>query len=195
MKLGGLILAGGQGQRVKYQNKGLLLLNGKPLIDYLIKNLSIHVDYLAISANKQLTHYQSFNLPVYKDSNEFLGMGPLAGIISSCQFFPKELDAIQIVPCDTPFLPKDLVPKLAEALFTDPHNQLAYAATEKCIHPSIFLFKPAINEHLNKHLITGKRSLKSWVYSHKSVEVPFADEKAFININHLSTLAYLNKEG
>lgn len=194
MKIGGLILAGGQGQRVNNQNKGLLLLKGKPLIEYVIKNLSNYVDYLAISANKQLAKYQSYHLPIFADTAEFKEMGPLAGIISASRYFPKELDAIQVVPCDTPFLPRDLVPKLAKALFADNKIQLAYAATQQCIHPSIFLFRPAINEHLAAHLNAGKRSLKSWIYSHQYREVLFTDEKAFTNINHLSTLAHFNEE-
>lgn len=194
MKLGGLILAGGLGQRVASQNKGLLPLKGKALVEYLIANLTPHVNYLAISANKALSTYQAYNLPVFTDLPELQEMGPLAGIASAYQHFPEGLAAIQVVPCDTPFLPKDLVPKLASALFSDPQNEIAYAATKDCIHPSIFLFKPTINQHLQEHIMTGKRSLKSWVFRHQSVEVFFADEQAFTNINHLTTLAHYNEE-
>lgn len=194
MKLGGLILAGGLGQRVASRNKGLLPLQGKPLVEYLISNLTPHVNYLAISANKELPQYQAYGLPVFTDLPELQEMGPLAGIASACRQFPEDLAAIQVVPCDTPFLPTDLLPKLATALFNDPQNEIAYAATKDCIHPSIFLFKPMINQHILEHIMAGKRSLKSWVFNHQSVEVFFTDEQAFTNINHLTTLAHFNEE-
>lgn len=192
--IAGLILAGGEGQRVNRQNKGLLTLRDKPLVQYLINTLTPHVNYLAISANRELNIYQHFNLPIFTDSPEWQGMGPLAGIISSCQHFPETYDAIQIVPCDTPFLPATLIPKLTAELFAKPETDIAYAATENCIHPSIFLFKPHINHSLADHIKSGKHSLRSWIKSHNAVEVRFSNEQEFTNINHLATLNALNQK-
>ncbi|MFD1260480.1 molybdenum cofactor guanylyltransferase MobA [Entomomonas asaccharolytica] len=188
-KIIGLILAGGQGQRVGRQNKGLLKLQGKPLVQHVFDNLSAQVDEVVISANEDIKSYQTLVKSVFTDNPCWQGKGPLAGIISASQVLPKNIDAIQVVPCDTPFLPSDLIAQLAKALFSDPQNEIAYAATKDCIHPSIFLCKPYINAKLADHLANQKYSLKSWIFSHHAVEVFFEDEHAFTNINHLETLA------
>lgn len=188
-KIIGLILAGGQGQRVGRQNKGLLKLQGKPLVQHVLDNLSPQLDEVVISANEDVKSYQALVNEVFTDHPIWQGKGPLAGIISATQALPIDIDAIQVVPCDTPFLPNDLVAQLAKALFSDPQNEIAYAVTENCIHPSIFLCKPYINDKLADHLANEKYSLKSWIFSHHAVEVFFKDEQAFTNINHLETLA------
>lgn len=194
VRLGGLILAGGLGQRVGYKNKGLLMLNNRPLIEYLIANLAPQVDYLAISANQQLDLYQRYRLPVFTDLPQWHGLGPLAGIASAVPHFPQDLDAIQVVPCDTPLLPKDLVPRLTTALFAHENNQIAYAATRQATHPVIFLCKPAINKQLPAHIATQQLSLKSWIARHQHCAVIFDDVQAFSNVNHLDMLACLHKE-
>lgn len=188
-KIVGLILAGGQGQRVGKQNKGLLKLHNKPLAAHLLERLQPQVNKVVISANQDIEQYKKIVPEVYTDNPLFQGKGPLSGIISVCPALPKDIDAIQVVPCDTPFIPTDLVQRLSTALFSDPANEIAYAATQQCIHPSIFLCKPTINEQLADHLANDKYSLKSWIFKHHAVEVFFEDEQAFTNINHLETLA------
>jgi len=193
-KIGGLILAGGQGQRVHGQNKGLLTLREKPLAQHLADRFRKDLAYLAISANRQIEVYRQFNVPVFTDEPAWQGMGPLAGVISSCRHFPDNLDAILVMPCDTPFLPSDLISRLSNALFSETQNQIAYAATRQSIHPSVFLFKPAINQNLAEHIDAGQRSLKSWLFIHKVIEVLFDDEDNFTNINNLNMLNRLNMD-
>lgn len=188
-KIVGLILAGGQGQRVGRQNKGLLKLHHKPLAEHLLDRLQSQVAKVVISANEDIDLYQKLVKNVYTDDPIWQGRGPLSGLISVYPALPKDIDAIQVVPCDTPFIPADLVQRLSEALFSEPDYEIAYAATQNCIHPSIFLCKPSINEQLADHLTNDKYSLKSWIFRHHAVEVFFEDEHAFTNINHLETLA------
>lgn len=188
-KIGGLILAGGEGQRVGRQNKGLLNLKDKPLVQHILDKLRGQLEFVAISANRDLEMYNKLDIPVFTDDFIWQGIGPLAGIASTYRYFPKHLEALLVVPCDTPFLPNNLVERLAGALFSSLNNEIAYAATKQSIHPSVFLCKPHINDHLVDHLQAGKQSLKSWIFRHSSVEVFFEEEHDFANINHLETLA------
>ena len=53
----GVILAGGQARRMQGQDKGLVLLNNKPMIEYVIENLKPQVGELVINANRNLDTY------------------------------------------------------------------------------------------------------------------------------------------
>lgn len=183
----GLILAGGEGQRVGRQNKGLLSLQGKPLVQHVAERLKPQVNTLLISANQDIKSYQQFTPNVVTDDAQCQGKGPLAGILSTQSFYQKA-DLLQVVPCDTPFIPNDLVATLKHALLSEPHYDIAYAATATHDHPSIFLCKASINANLAEHLAQGKHSLKSWIFKHNAIRVLFADEQAFININYMETL-------
>ena len=48
--ISGVILAGGMGRRMGGQDKGLLLFEGRPLIEYLLDALSPQVSHILINA-------------------------------------------------------------------------------------------------------------------------------------------------
>lgn len=188
-KIAGLILAGGEGRRVGGKDKGLLPFRGYPLIYQTIQKFKSQLDWLAISANRNLEQYQDFKLPIFQDVDPWKHLGPLAGIASVSQFIPQNMDMMFVVPCDTPLLPYDLLDHLKLAMLRNSECQIAYAATENSIHPSIFLCKTEINSELPEHLASGKQSLKSWIFRHKNIKVYFPDEMNFTNMNYLETLA------
>ncbi|WP_434778214.1 molybdenum cofactor guanylyltransferase MobA [Neisseria sp. Ec49-e6-T10] len=192
--IGTLILSGGLGSRMNYQNKGLTLLQGEPLIAHVLAKVKPYSTYIAISANQDINQYQQFGFPIFSDDLTWAKQGPLAGIQSSIKHFPDELKTIVVVPCDTPFLPENLIPKLHQALYTQDETCFAYAKTEQMIHPSIFLFKKSVYNSLYDHLCSGQRSLKSWLHSKPYTAVFFENEAEFMNINHNKTLAQLNNE-
>lgn len=184
------ILAGGEGRRVGRQNKGLLTLKNKPLIHHVIDHIRSSVTSIIISANRQIEAYRQFGFPVYQDLPEWQNIGPLGGIISLYTHLPLHTEYMLVVPCDTPFLPSNLVTRLTKGLLTHPEASIAYAATATMIHPSIFLCKPYTNDHLANHLNQHHYSLKSWIFSHPNIKIEFPDEHAFTNINDLNTLTH-----
>lgn len=187
-KITALILAGGEGRRVDRQNKGLIPFRGIPLIRHVINRIHPTVQTILISANHNITEYETFGFPVYEDLPEWAGQGPLAGIISLFPHVPPDSDYILTVPCDTPFLPANLVSSLTNAFCPDPNLQIAYAATPEKIHPSIFISKPYINKQLASHLQQKNRSLRSWIFRHANLKVEFPDEHAFTNMNDFQTI-------
>ncbi|CAI3939273.1 Molybdopterin-guanine dinucleotide biosynthesis protein A (MobA) (PDB:1E5K) (PUBMED:32239579) [Commensalibacter communis] len=184
----GVILAGGEGRRMGRKNKGLIPLNDRPLIQHVIKRLHPQLDHILISANEDIATYQELGFPVISDHADFKNKGPLAGILSTTAFIPRSTDAVLIVPCDTPFLPIHLVSLLVNNLYTQTEYEIAYAATTSQIHPSIFLYKPTINNQLAAHLNQQQYSLKSWIFKHNAVKTIFEDEHAFTNMNDMETL-------
>ncbi|MEO8600201.1 MAG: NTP transferase domain-containing protein, partial [bacterium] len=94
-------------------------------------------------------------------------------------------------PCDTPFLPTDLVARLSAALqAADADLAVAFtgAGTTRQPHPVFCLLKTSLLPQLTDYLQGGGRKVDGWYANLKTVEVQFDDEAAFRNINTLKEL-------
>jgi molybdopterin-guanine dinucleotide biosynthesis protein A len=184
----GLILAGGRGSRMGHVDKGLQPFRGAPMVLHVIMRLSPQVGTMMINANQNLGPYEGFGLPVWPD--QLTGFeGPLAGLqtgLSHC-----ETDYLVTAPCDSPFLPEDLVARLGAAL-QEQDAELAVAVTDengrRQPHPVFCLMKASVLPSLSAFLQSGERKIEKWYRSLKFVEVDFPDEAAFRNINTLEEL-------
>ncbi len=109
-RVAGLILAGGRSSRMG-RDKSFVPLLGRRLIDHVLERLSPQVSALAISANDQT--YGELGFPVLEDAQADRP-GPLAGIAAGL-VWARSVGADHLVttPCDTPFLPVDLVSRLS----------------------------------------------------------------------------------
>lgn len=191
-RIGALILAGGQGRRMGYRNKGLQPFRGKPLVAHVADTLRSQVAYLAISANQDLAEYQALGLPVFEDDPRYAVEGPLAGIAGALPRFPATLDGLLVVPCDTPLLPQDLVLRLAKAL-SDEAYDCAIATTPGNTHHGIFLCRPGMLVSLLPHLLdSSDKRLLGWLHANACVDVEFDDVRTFSNINDLEALKALD---
>jgi len=105
----GVILAGGLGRRMGGADKGLQLLDGKALVQHVLERFAPQVDELLVNANQNRVHYETFGCSVIAD--RFPGFaGPLAGLHVALSRASHPL--VATVPCDSPFLPSDLVARL-----------------------------------------------------------------------------------
>jgi molybdopterin-guanine dinucleotide biosynthesis protein A len=184
--IGGLVLAGGQGRRMGGVDKGLQPLRGRPLAAWVVERLAPQVDDLLINANANLEQYAALGHPVVSDA---IGgyAGPLAGLHAGLSATRQPL--LATAPCDSPFLPLDLVARLREALERDAYD-LAVAKTGAQPHPVFSLVRAALLPHLAAFLDGGGRKIDAWYASLRVVEVPFDDAAdAFSNINTRAELA------
>ena len=178
MSITGIILAGGQGRRMGGVDKGLQPLAGRAMIEHVIARLAPQVDGIVINANQNLETYSKFGHPVAPDVTGGFA-GPLAGLQAGLQAATGEF--VVTAPCDSPFLPPDLVARLKAAL---EDNDLAVAKTGAQPHPVFALVRRSIAGHLSAYLAGGGRKIDHWYATLKVVEVPFDDEaEAFSNIN------------
>lgn len=190
----GLLLAGGQGERMGGLDKGLQGLHGEPLAAHVLRRLSPQVGTLLISANRHLDEYRQLGSDVVVD--QLSGFhGPLAGIhagLTQCTT-PWMLT----VPCDSPFLPQDLAQRLIDAIVANDAD-LVYAVTgsgeTQRVHPVFSLMRTDVRDSLARYLQDGGRKVREWQASQKSVAVPFLDEQAFRNLNTVSDLAAAEAE-
>jgi molybdenum cofactor guanylyltransferase len=184
----GLILAGGQGARMGGADKGLLLLDGRPLVAHVMDRLTPQVDRILISANRHVADYQALGHAVVGDADPDLYEGPLAGVLAGLLKCPTPL--LAVVPCDAPKLPDDLVATLAQAL-AQSRALLAYAATPLRTHPVFMLCRRKALPSLEDFLAQGHRKVSFWHDELDALPVMFADEAAFANINTPQDLSRL----
>jgi molybdopterin-guanine dinucleotide biosynthesis protein A len=181
-----VILAGGRGQRMGTQNKGLLPFVQQPLVAHVIERLAKQITRIVISANDDLDAYRQFGLPLIPD--RIAGYpGPLGGIHSVLH--SEQCEWLITSPCDTPYLPLDYVQRMCNAV--DNHN--AYVAHDGVrlqagfclLHRSVL---PLLEQALQARQFAVYRLLNSLSAQH----VDFSDEAAaFININTPDELASL----
>ncbi|HEX9434128.1 MAG TPA: molybdenum cofactor guanylyltransferase MobA [Burkholderiales bacterium] len=174
----GIVLAGGQGRRMGGVDKGLQPLHGKPMVEWVLARLRPQVNEVLINANQNPERYAALGHRVVPDA---IGgyAGPLAGLHAGLQAAAHPL--VATVPCDSPFLPEDLVSRLLKHLES---NDLAVAKTGDQPHPVFVVTRKSIVKNLEMFLTGGGRKIDGWYASLKVVEVNFDDEAdAFRNIN------------
>lgn len=176
-KITALVLCGGQGSRMLGQDKGRVLYRGRPLVEWVLERITPQVDVVVISANRNLDAYQAYGWPVLVDSEPDFP-GPLAGVETALQHVKSEW--LMVVPCDTPFLPGDLVARLLVAAQS---HGAAYAADSERDHHVIHLVRSHSLPVLQTYRAQGGASVKGWLAAVKAVRVEFADGAAFKNMN------------
>lgn len=190
----GLILAGGRGTRMGSVDKGLQTFRDAPMALHVLMRLSPQVGNVIINANQNISAYENFGVPIWPDDMQGFA-GPLAGLqtgLAHC-----ETEYLVTTPCDSPFLPTDLVARLAQGLQTQ-HADLAVAVTgegaSRQPHPVFCLAKTTLLPHLTAYLQSGERKFDKWYATLKVAEVHFDDEDAFRNINTLDELHQFEKK-
>ena len=179
-----VILAGGQGQRMSGQNKGLLPLMGKPMIAHVIQRLPTGVNTL-ISANADIDVYSQFGLAVIPDVIAE-PLGPLNGIYSA--FLQTTSEWLLTVPCDTPKIPNDYFSRMTQAT-----TAKAYVANDgQRAHNGCCRLHRSLLDKLLSHLEQRQLALHAFL-QHVGVQgVDFSDQaEAFVNINTAQELQQL----
>ena len=186
MKVSGIVLAGGQGRRMGGVDKGLQLLRGRPMVEWVLERLAPQVSEVVINANQNAARYAAYGHRVVGD--EVSGFaGPLAGLHAGLKVARTPL--VATVPCDSPFLPADLVARLQAGLG---ENDVAVAKAGEQAHPVFALVRSSVLGNLEAFLRGGGRKIDAWYGALRFVEVGFdAEADAFRNIN---TLEELNRE-
>lgn len=182
----GVVLAGGQGRRMGNVDKGFVELAGRPLVAHVIERLAPQVGTIIVNANRNAERYAQFGYPVVADAIGGFA-GPLAGLHAGLS--AARTLFVVTSPCDSPFLPLDLVARLAAA-FDANGVDIAVARTHDQPHPVFALVRRSVLPHLVRFLESGGRKIDAWYASLSLAEVAFDDEEdAFRNINTQAELA------
>ena len=187
----GLVLAGGRAQRMGGIDKGLILLNGKPMIEHVIAALRVEIDKLLINANRNLEQYAAFGYPVIPDIMDGY-LGPLAGIASGMRAASSQY--IVTAPCDSPLVANNLVRRLYETL-TREGADISVAHDGERMHPVFALMRRDLLPNLLDFLNAGQRKIDRWYAQHRLAVAYFRDQpEAFRNVNSPEERAELESE-
>ncbi|MCS3836973.1 molybdopterin-guanine dinucleotide biosynthesis protein A [Pseudomonas sp. JAI111] len=145
-----LLLAGGRGQRMGGQDKGLLQWHGEPLIAHLHRKTRELSDDLIISCNRNMEKYAPYaDQLVHDDEGDF--PGPLAGIRAGLK--AARHGFLLVLPCDVPRIDAALLHDMRETARQHPDKPLMLRHGEHwepllCIIPTALLvdFEKAWNE-------------------------------------------------
>ena len=175
-----VILAGGMARRMGGNDKGLVELNDRPMIQHAIDRIKPQVAQILINANRNQSRYAEFGYPVLSDEDSGY-LGPFAGMITALG--QTQADYLMVVPCDCPLLPTDLVQRMLSAIQAE-GAEMAVASDGKREQPVVLLMKPALRESMKAFLDAGERKIDFWYAKHHCVVCDFSDQpNAFVNVN------------
>lgn len=180
----GVVLAGGKARRMGGADKGLLELDGKPLWKHVADTLAPQLETVVINANRHQDIYQQSGLKVIPDSLADFP-GPLAGMLSVLQ--QEKGDWFLFCPCDTPYIPRDLVVRLKAQRNSAP---VVWVHDGERDHPTIALVNRSVAPFLQEYLRSGERRVMVFMRQAGGHAVDFSDFKqAFVNVNTPEELA------
>jgi molybdenum cofactor guanylyltransferase len=193
LNIPGVLLAGGLARRMGGGDKPMRTIAGRTILDRVIARLAPQCDGLIINANGDPARFASFGLPVVADGVADFP-GPLAGILAALDWMAANRPEVSLVlsaAADCPFLPRDLVVRLYQAL-TEQNAQLAVAASDGQSHPVIGLWSVALRDELRHSLVVEDiRKIDRWTarYRLATVTWPTTPLDPFFNANTVEDIA------
>ena len=183
-----VILAGGKGRRMGGKEKALVPLLDRPLLSYVLESISGQVAPIALNINTSLDKFNKFGYQIIEDPIKG-HLGPLAGILASLNWaHTLNHKWVLTLPCDTPFLPKNLVEEMIKAKNNDLNLDLVIAKSKGYNHPVIALWKSELKSKLRIALEEGVRKIDLFTANLKIGYVDFDSRKniqfdPFTNLN------------
>ncbi|MGF1702481.1 molybdenum cofactor guanylyltransferase MobA [Photobacterium makurazakiensis] len=183
-----VILAGGQASRMGGNDKGLVKLAGRAMIEHVMDTLKSQTNAITINANRNASTYQQYG-PVFGDHIQDYP-GPLGGMHAALHHLND--DWVGFVPCDCPQLPHDLVSRMADAC--DETTDIAVAHDGEHIQPVVTLLHRRILPKLEAFLANGDRKIILLYKQCNMITVDFSDQpNAFVNLNTPEELAHFGQ--
>jgi molybdopterin-guanine dinucleotide biosynthesis protein A len=189
----GVVLAGGLARRMGGGDKPMRQIGGRTILARVIARLAPQCQCLILNANGDPLRFASLCLPVVADGVKDYP-GPLAGILAALDWTAANRPNaawILSAPGDCPFLPRDLVTRLRQALIAQ-HAELAVAASGGQSHPVIGLWNVTLRDALRHALVgEGIRKIDRWTARYRIATVTWPTEPLdpFFNANTIDDLA------
>ncbi len=182
-----VLLAGGQARRMGGGDKCLVEVAGETLLGRIVERLVPQVGPIVLNANGDPARFESFGLPVANDVVEG-SLGPLAGVLTGLEWAriaAPDCEFVVSVPCDAPFLPRDLVARLAAAM-RDAGAEMACAASGGRDHPVFGLWPVSRAGELRRAVVAEEiRKVDVFTARYRLARAHFATDPVdpFFNVN------------
>jgi molybdenum cofactor guanylyltransferase len=192
-KIPAVLLAGGLARRMGGGDKPMRSIGGRTILSRVIARLAPQCDGLILNANGDPARFVAFGLPVIADGVADFP-GPLAGILAALDWAAAnrpDVTWMLSAAGDCPFLPRDLVDRLSQALIAE-NAELAVAASGGQSHPVIGLWSVALRDELRHALVVEDiRKIDRWTarYRLATVSWPTTPLDPFFNANTVEDIA------
>jgi len=174
----GIILAGGKSTRMG-EDKGMLVLKGKKMVEHVIAALTPNVDEVIIISNND--NYNNLGFKVYSDIIK--NCGPLGGIYSALQY--SNTDKNFIVSCDIPKITSEAI----AFIIAQSMNEDVLVPIEKTeIEPLCAIYNKVCCEQIKGFLDAGQFKIRNAIekLNTKYLDVNLYQEifkEVFTNVN------------
>ena len=180
--IGIIILAGGKSSRMG-TDKGLLLVNNKPIMAYLLETCQQISEEILIVSNTD--DYAQFGYPIVKDT--FLNIGPMGGVQAGLS--QSKSDVNLVLSCDVPLVSVDLLMAITKTYL--PGVKAVFSKHNQTIHPLIGLYHRTILKpiadliKIQQYRLIHLCNLESIIL----LDLSHFPEKEFLNLNTKDDLA------
>jgi len=182
LETAGVVLAGGRSTRMGVE-KALTPLAGRPLVAHVAARFAPQVDALILNANGDAARFAFLRCAIVADATPNVGCGPLAGVAAALRYAQAQgFDWLAATPCDAPFLPLDLVARLAAAA-DEKGAPIAVAAGAGGLEPMFALWSTALAPEVEAALAAGDGGPRRLMTRFGAAQALFADAEAFANLN------------
>lgn len=166
------ILAGGKSSRMG-TDKGLLLFNGKPLVQIIIEQLSPVVNEVIIVSNNH--EYEQFGLKVIGDLIK--DIGPAGGIHAALNH--TDCEQIFIVSCDMPFITSHAVKYVIQHAT---NSQIALPLYQGRIQPLFGVYSRQCLPKWKQLIEQGMIKLQEMVMHFDLVKIDIEKNELFVDL-------------
>lgn len=189
-----VVLAGGRATRMGGGDKALRAFGRSTLLDHVLARIAGQgASHVVLNANGDPARFARFGLPVLPDTVPG-HPGPLAGVLAGMEWAlaqaPGTADVVT-VPTDSPFIPRDLVPRLLAARAAAGAD-MACAASLGQAHPVAAIWPVRLAPLLRRALVEERLyRIDRWTARFDIVEAEFAADPVdpFLNVNTPEDLA------
>lgn len=177
----GVVLAGGRARRMGGEDKGLVQVNGEPMVAHALRGLAPQVGALLVNANRNREQYAALcDCDVVADTDGDYA-GPLAGMASAMEHAGTRY--ILTVPCDSPLIAPDLGERLFSALVAE-DAEVSVAHDGARLQPVFALLDCTLHGSIVDYLASGGRKIDTWYAGRRLALGDLEDcPDMFLNIN------------
>ncbi|NNV06116.1 molybdenum cofactor guanylyltransferase [Geobacillus sp. C56-T2] len=182
--IAGVVLAGGQSRRFG-RPKAFALHQGTPFFAWSVAALAPIADELYLISHPALVgeFRRRTDIPVLLDVERYRGFGPLAGIYTAME--QSRSDWVFILPCDMPYMNKDVTERLAA--YADPSFDAVVPLHAGRPEPLVALYHRRLRPLIAKLLDAGERRMVSLLdgarIRYVDAQPLAADETVWRNVN------------
>ena len=178
-----IILAGGESRRMG-RDKGLVSLNGKPLIQHILDKVRSVTNEAMIITNQ--SGYKKFGVPTYSDLVQ--NKGPLGGIYTGLHYSKTEYNLV--LSCDIPLVPVSFLKKLAQYRGSD-QDQAYVPVYNEQYQPLCAVYTKACISQMKLSIKDGNLSMRNFLQTISTRFIEISGNEA----EHKNWFANLNTPG